>query len=214
MRIALASLKGGVGKTTLAVFLAEIAAERDGKALLVDADPQQSAVQWDQEAREEGESLRASVQPLPTRDLARRLDALADSYRFVVVDTPPGDLAIVTAATRVADLVVIPCQPTVMDVARVGEMIELAKRTNTPAVVVLSRARARTRSRSDARQALAAGFPLLDAEVPQRELLTTAYGGRPPLAALALFEPVFDELQAHAPPGGRRHAPSGGRRRG
>ncbi len=200
----MANLKGGVGKTTLAVFLAEIAAQRDGKALLVDADPQQSALQWSQEAEEDGESLRATVEPLPTKDLRRRLETVAGGYSYLVIDTPPGDLAIVRSATEVADLVVIPCQPTLMDVRRVGEIVQLAEVTGTPPVVVLSRVRARTRSAMGARAALADGFPLLEAEIPQRELLATAYGARPPLAALALYQPVFDELEARTSPGGHR----------
>jgi chromosome partitioning protein len=52
MIVTVASLKGGVGKTTLAVALAEAAAERDGGALLVDADSQGSAMKHAELAEE------------------------------------------------------------------------------------------------------------------------------------------------------------------
>lgn len=44
--LALIGLKGGVGKTTTAVYLAEAGVQRFGSALLVDADPRGSALEW------------------------------------------------------------------------------------------------------------------------------------------------------------------------
>jgi chromosome partitioning protein len=45
MRIALVNQKGGVGKSTSAVYLAAGLA-RYGRTLLVDSDPQQTALTW------------------------------------------------------------------------------------------------------------------------------------------------------------------------
>ena len=98
MLIVVAALKGGVGKTTVAVGLAEAAANEHGSALLVDADPQASAMRWSDTASEEGSGLRAVTVSLPTRDLRRRLSGIGSSYPVVVVDTPPGQLPIVSAA--------------------------------------------------------------------------------------------------------------------
>ena len=46
MKIGLLNQKGGVGKTTLAVHIADALARRKKKVLLVDADPQGSALDW------------------------------------------------------------------------------------------------------------------------------------------------------------------------
>lgn len=50
MRLVTVNLKGGTGKTTSAVYLA-LALARCGRTLLIDADPQQSALRWSELAR-------------------------------------------------------------------------------------------------------------------------------------------------------------------
>lgn len=205
MRIAVANLKGGVGKTSLAVALAELLGEKG--VLLVDADPQASAMRWADDAAEAGEGLRSVVVALPTADLGRRLESLAANYKHVVIDTPPGHMQIVTAAARCADVVLVPAQPTVMDLSRVTEMLDLASDAGKPSAVVLSRARTNTKALAAAREALdAAELPVLEAVVPMREAIAQMYGSRPKPAELAPFQPVLDELVAALSPkkGSRR----------
>lgn len=98
MIITVTNLKGGVGKTTTAVYLAHAMS-----AALVDADPQSSAAEWASVARDDGTPLNVPVIALPTANLAGRLPAAA----HVVIDTPPGNLSIVSAAIEAADVVVV-----------------------------------------------------------------------------------------------------------
>lgn len=197
MRLAVANLKGGVGKTTSALCLAEAAAREAGRALLVDADPQGSAMRWaDAAAADGGEGLRAVAVALPTADLARRLEALHPGYPDVVVDTPPGRLDIVEAAVRAADAVVVPTQATLMDLDRVRETLAVAVAAGRPAAVLLVRVRAGTRALTAARRVLdAAEVPVFAAAVPQREAIAAAYGTRPGAAVLAPHEAVLTELR-------------------
>lgn len=195
MRIAVANLKGGVGKTTTAVYLAEAAAARDGTALLVDSDPQGSAMEWSNGAVEFG-GLRSNAVALPTADLARRLDGIAGSYGTVLIDTPPGQLGIVQAAARAADVVVVCCQPTLMDLDRMRATIEVVGDQGRPAAVLLTRVRLRTRALDGARDALeAAELPVLQTIIPQREAIAAAYGTRPAGTALALYVAVLQEVE-------------------
>lgn len=196
MRLTVANLKGGVGKTTTAIGLAEAAACSGRETLLVDADPQASAMAWaDAAASSRPPGLSCTAVSLPTPDLARRLPRISGSAGVVIIDTPPGHLAIVTAAMSAGEVVLVPVQPTLMDIDRVRATIDIAVGVGRPAVVLLSRTRTGTRSLSSAREALSdAGFPLLAVEIPQREAIASSWGSRPSPLLHALYAEILELL--------------------
>jgi chromosome partitioning protein len=199
--IAVVGLKGGVGKTTLAVGLAEAAAVEFGSALLVDADPQGSAVEWSEMATEGGVALTAEVVSAPTADLKRRLEGIgADRYEVVVIDTPPGSLPIIEGALAAADVAAVPVRPTVLDVQRCWATLDVATAAGVPALVVLSQVRAGIRAAGAAREALeAAEVPTASHEIPMREAIAADYGQRPSFALRDLVgTTLLRELSAYA----------------
>src|SRR3712207_2513158 len=105
MRLAVVNLKGGTGKTTSATALAMSLSTR-GRTLLIDADPQGSALAWSEEA-----SFPFPTIGLPVRDLHVRLIQLGADYDHIVIDTPPGVPPIVRSAVLAADTVLIPLSP-------------------------------------------------------------------------------------------------------
>ncbi|MBJ7600458.1 ParA family protein [Candidatus Nephthysia bennettiae] len=197
MRIAVLNLKGGTGKTTSAVFLAT-GLSRQGRTLLVDADPQGSALDWSEAA---GQMPFPTI-GLPVRDLHRRIDEVAKGYAHVVIDTPPGegDRPIARSAAMAVDLVVVPLSPWLIEATRIRPTLELLadiEAQHQVAVrVLLNRVRHGTKSAEAARAVLGAefGLPVMEACVPLREAYGNSFGLV--LTHLADYEAVTTELIA------------------
>lgn len=122
MIISLLNQKGGVGKTTLAVHLATALALRGRRVLLVDADPQGSALDWS--ASRQG-ALLVPVVGLPTKTLHKEIQAHVRHYDDIVIDGPPRVNELARAAILAADIVLIPVQPSPYDVWAAKEIAEL-----------------------------------------------------------------------------------------
>jgi len=136
VKIVVSNMKGGVGKTTTAMYLVAAAASRGRPAVLVDSDPQGSAAQWFEERPVPGVDL---VEAPSERTITRALTR-ADSDNVVVVDTPPGDERIVRAALRRADSVVIPTRAGGVEPTPVLTTLEMIPE-DTPCGVVICAAR-------------------------------------------------------------------------
>ena len=122
MIIGVLNQKGGVGKTTISVNLAAVLSHAGNRLLLVDADPQASALDW-QSARE-GESLFPVIgmaKPIIHKDLPE----IAVNYDHVIIDGPPRVNDLARSAMLAADLVVIPVQPSPYDVWAADEIVTL-----------------------------------------------------------------------------------------
>jgi chromosome partitioning protein len=183
--ITVALLKGGVGKTTTAVALAEAAAAVTGSAMLIDADPMGSAGQWAQRAAADGISLRATVVPTDPveldRDpaaLARTIAGAARAAGIVVVDAPPpGRLPIARVAIAGASVLVMPTTPGWQDLDRIPATLAMAAEQDVPAVAVLTMVRAGLPERDMARMALSqAGAKVLHTELPMTVAVQRNYG--------------------------------------
>lgn len=123
--IAVINLKGGTSKTTTSVFLAHALHEQGRSVLLVDADPQASASSWRDSAPQQ---FPFKVLHMPSKRLNVDLpDRMREQYNAVVIDTPPLEqqAGIVTAALRVATIVVVPTAPTAIEVERLYAVRQL-----------------------------------------------------------------------------------------
>jgi chromosome partitioning protein len=133
--IALVNQKGGCGKTTLALHLAAAFWLSGENALLVDLDPQASATEW-HDARENPMPHVESVQP------ARLGKVIAHAREIgtgaLIIDTAPHNEAAALDAARAADLVIVPCQPSIMDLRAMRKTADLLRLVKVPAVAVLN----------------------------------------------------------------------------
>lgn len=124
MIIGFLNQKGGVGKTTLAVHVADVLSRRGHRTLLVDADPQGSALDW--AASRQGEPL-FPVAGLPRASIHKELPTLAKGYEFVVIDGPPRVYEVARSAIMASDLILIPVQPSPYDVWAAKEIVDLLR---------------------------------------------------------------------------------------
>lgn len=113
MRIAFINQKGGVGKTTLAINVAGCMARQGLKILLVDADPQSSALDW--AGARTGDSP-FSIIGMPRPVIHKELPKLEEGYDHVVIDSPPSVHQLTQSIVGASDVVVVPVQPSPFDV--------------------------------------------------------------------------------------------------
>jgi chromosome partitioning protein len=141
--VVVAALKGGVGKTTTAVYLSALAGSTRRTATLVDADPQASAADW-LENSDDASLERISIIEAPTdRLLAKALDR-AEADEVVVVDTPPGNERLLAKAIGLADVVVVPTRVGGVETPRVDALLDMVP-NRVPAGLVMCSARTVTR---------------------------------------------------------------------
>jgi chromosome partitioning protein len=143
MKLVVAALKGGVGKTTTCVYLATIAAEAGRTVNLVDADAQASAADWLENSGDPAVDAIELVEAPTERLLARALDR-ADDDQVMVVDSPPGNERIIGVALERAEVVIIPTRVGGVEWPRVDVVRKMVPR-RTPCGLVICSARTFTR---------------------------------------------------------------------
>lgn len=131
--IAVGNLKGGTGKSTVAVNLACCLAESQ-PVTLVDADPQGTAAAWlkDGEAKGMPSSLEVVSRPLTaavgSEPWQAEMCARRHHYGRIVIDLPPQKGEAFQAALRVADLLVVPVTPSAVDLHATAQALAVLHR--------------------------------------------------------------------------------------
>ena len=139
--LTIAQQKGGAGKTTLAAHLAVAWTAAKKKVAVVDIDPQQSLSMWyrirEERFGEAGAGL--LVNQIQGWRVRNEVQSLAEEHDVVIIDSPPHMETEARVAVRTADLVVVPVQPSPMDVWATQPTLQLAADEKTPVLMVFNR---------------------------------------------------------------------------
>ena len=133
--IAILSQKGGAGKTTLAINLAGAAEAAGHQVVIIDLDPQASAKAWyDRRGKEHPVVVSAQAAAL-AEVLAT---AATHGAGYVLIDTAPHSETAALTAGKAADLILIPCRASYVDLKAIATTVDLVTLAKTPALFVLS----------------------------------------------------------------------------
>jgi chromosome partitioning protein len=203
MIISFLNQKGGVGKTTLSVHVAAALAGRGMKVLLIDADPQHSAVDWT--AARDGSGLPATFTTvaMPAATIHREIGTLAEPYDAVVIDGPPRVTDLARSAIMASDLVLIPVQPSPYDVWASAEIVGLVReaviyKPTLKSSFTINRKVANTSIGRDVVEALAEypDMPVLSPSISQRIAFAESAGGGRTVMEVAPDSPASREVGA------------------
>lgn len=176
--ITVVNQKGGSGKTTVSMQLAGTIAYKKKKVLVVDADPQGTAIRWAASASDDS-TFPAAVIGLSnaTEKVHREVKKFIEDYDFIIIDCPPAaDSPIPQSALLIADLALVPILPSPLDIwATVGIklVIENVMTINEELVarLILNQCQPKTTLTQETQEVLAEfGIPLLKTQIQQRQV--------------------------------------------
>lgn len=215
MIVAFAGQKGGSGKSTAAISCAvDWFARKKRKVLLVDADPQKSALTWAAVASEGGHKAPTVVGMGQGLSKPEQLPSLAEAHDVTLIDCAGRHDTITREALLVSDLVVLPVAPSALDAWALAESIELVTKARQlrPALkarLLVNRLQPRTLVGKSAREALdATGIAILKSALCFRMTYVeglaagrgpTTYAAKSPAAleVQALVNELERELRTH-----------------
>ena len=124
--IAVAGQKGGVGKSTIVGNLAAEFAAMGRSVIVLDADPQHSLAAWAAQGAGLLSRCVEKVKGSNAEALRAKARAAEKAVDIVLIDTPPGIPETAYQAALVADLVLLPCGPSPLDLFSLKEALSLA----------------------------------------------------------------------------------------
>ncbi len=154
-----AQQKGGAGKTTLVAHLAVFWSGLGRTVAVVDIDPQGSLTRWVEvrrRARAESGDIGFTFSQIAGWRLASEAERLERDHDVVLIDSPPHAATEARIAVRAAALVIVPVQPSPMDLWATQPTLELALAERRPSLLVVNRMPSRARLASEMSEKLAA----------------------------------------------------------
>lgn len=153
-----AQQKGGAGKTTLVAHLAAYWSGLGRSVAVIDIDPQGSLSRWVEmrrRTRVDDGDIGFTFSQITGWRLAGEAERLARDHEAVLIDSPPHAATEARIAVRAATLVIVPVQPSPMDLWATQPTLELAVGERRPSLLVINRMPSRARLATDIAEKLA-----------------------------------------------------------
>ncbi|MGB0684418.1 MAG: ParA family partition ATPase [Magnetovibrionaceae bacterium] len=168
--LTVAQQKGGAGKTTLVAQLAVALAGPRQKVAVVDIDPQGSLTAWYGVREQQGfANDHLDVRQVSGWRTASEIDRLRNEFDLILIDSPPHAETDAKVAVRAADLVLIPVQPSPLDVWATKPTIDLALGEKVPVLLLMNRVPPRAKIVEEVSGWLAQkGLPVADTRLGNR----------------------------------------------
>ena len=201
MVISFNSIKGGVGKSTLAVNMAAWLTKAGHDVLLVDGDEQETASDFTAWREQTLGQTGFTLVNMTGANLRKQVEQMKSKYDHIVIDTGGRDTTSQRAALSVADVAMIPFAPRSFDLWTINKVIEVIDEIQAirsePIIpyVFLSRADIKSADNREVSQALAGFLQLtfLPYPISNRKAFSNAAG-----VGLAVFETETPDLKAVA----------------
>jgi chromosome partitioning protein len=161
--VVMLGMKGGTGKSTVAIHLAVAASQAKRRVMLLDTDPQATAARW----KRQRQATEPTVMGAAAYDAAKHM--ANSTHDLIVVDTAPRAEADISRIAAIADLIVIPLHCTMPDLDASEVAFQMAEAAGRPFVVVFNAVNPRGLEVAEVREALSGqGYTVAPAMLAHR----------------------------------------------
>lgn len=201
--ITFANPKGGSGKTTSAMLLAEQIHHAGGRIAILDCDPNRNIMQWADQRTEQGRAVPYVLRSATEADFLDAVEAFEGKADYLIIDLEGTASTLVTYAISRSDLVLIPFEPTPMEARQAARAVQLIRNTGRAMgnrsighALLLTRVNAafQTSDEKDVRKEMeGASMPVLSTAIVRRAAYTRLF--RDGFLLSELLEQSQDEVR-------------------